>query len=132
MHEPSTGGSRNLVLIVDDEREVRLLLQDLLARDGIRSIGAFSGEAALEVFHARSSEIGFVILDLTMPGMGGLETLKGLRGIDPAVPVVLCSGALENDLAGGVEELGIEGFLAKPFELRRLRETSRRLLARLA
>src|SRR5207244_2196000 len=75
------------VLVVDDERKMRRLLQILLERMGIDSVAAESGEEALRCFQAE--KIDLILTDLKMPGMTGLELLAKLRELDADVPVIL-------------------------------------------
>src|SRR5437763_95834 len=75
------------VLVVDDERKMRRVLQILLERMGIDSVGAESGEEAFERFQAEKFDL--VLTDLKMPGMTGLELLARVREVDAEVPVML-------------------------------------------
>src|SRR5712691_841718 len=88
------------VLVVDDERKMRRLLQILLERMGIDSAAAESGEEALERFQAE--KIDLVLTDLKMPGLTGLELLARLRELDADVPVILLT-------AFGILQTAVEG-----------------------
>jgi two-component system cell cycle sensor histidine kinase/response regulator CckA len=108
-----------LVLVVDDEKNVRISTQLLLQEFGFEVIVARDGVEAIALFEAQSGRIGAVLLDLTMPRMDGLETLKELRRIAPGVPVVLTSGY--GATPPGLSEIGAEpgvapdAVLAKPY-----------------
>jgi len=105
------------VLVVDDEAPVRDLAREVLEEFGYRVIEAPNGETALDLHRERSDEIDLVLLDLSMPGISGPETLRQLRERAPELPVVLWSGySAEDDLPASV---GAEAraFLEKPFEL---------------
>jgi two-component system, cell cycle sensor histidine kinase and response regulator CckA len=80
------------VFFIDDEAELRTIAELMLASLGFRVIKAAHGLEAVEIFRARKDEISLVILDLTMPGMNGWETLEALRTLRPDVPVILASG----------------------------------------
>jgi CheY-like chemotaxis protein len=109
------------VLIVDDEPFIRKLVSTALGRSGYEVVEAADGPAGLSVVHADSG-IELVILDLTLPGMSGLEVLRGIRRIQPTLPVVLSSGALVDDLEG---RLGDHvRVLAKPYRPSELREVA--------
>lgn len=123
------------VLIVDDDTAIREVLYDVLSRRGFTVLTANSGVQALEMLKTQRPQ--FILLDLTMPGLGGLDTLKRIRLFDDAVPVILMRGAGDSDVPpadlkrlGAVEvlrkELGVELFL-KNLELviRRLQDASR-------
>lgn len=69
----------------------------------------------MEAFRAGRGEIVAVLLDMTMPHMGGEETFRALRRIDAAIPVIVMSGYTEEDIVGRFAGKGLAGFLHKPF-----------------
>ncbi|VAW37416.1 Response regulator receiver [hydrothermal vent metagenome] len=77
------------ILLVDDEESIHLLYSDELEEDGYKVYSAYSGEEALEKLREISADL--VILDINMPGMNGLETLRQIKELNPALPVILCS-----------------------------------------
>lgn len=83
---------QGLVLLVDDDENVRRTTRLLLEGFGFDVMLARDGSEAIEVFRSRCREIGAVVLDLTMPKMDGFEVLTHLRRAEPRVPVVLTSG----------------------------------------
>ncbi|MCK6479086.1 MAG: response regulator [Planctomycetes bacterium] len=114
---PPSGDGRPVatVLVVDDEEGVRGLLSRQLALIGCRPVEAAEGDAALGLL--RSGGIDAVLLDLDMPGTGGLEVL-GRMAADEAlvrVPVVVVSGIADPEVAAACIEAGAEDFLVKPF-----------------
>ena len=79
------------------------------------------GREALEIFRMRKDEISLVILDLTMPGMNGWETLEALRALRPDIPVVLASGYdMATAMEGKRAEL-LHAFLPKPYSMAELK-----------
>jgi CheY-like chemotaxis protein len=82
---------------------------------GYPVLTATCGQEALRVFGERHSDIGCVLLDLTMPEMDGLETMQGLRSVDPKVRIVLSSGYSEQSVRRRVTGKGPTRFLQKPF-----------------
>jgi two-component system cell cycle sensor histidine kinase/response regulator CckA len=102
-----------VVLLVDDEANVRFSTQLLLEDVGMEVIPARDGVEALEVFAQHAARIGVVLLDLTMPRMDGIATLKELRRVAPHVPVVLTSGYGARAEAPG--EVTPDATLAKPY-----------------
>jgi PAS domain S-box-containing protein len=114
---PATG----LVLVVDDEPAVRRIVQAQLERLGYQVIAAHNGAEAIELFRARKDEIGLVVLDVIMPGMDGWETLATLRGLRPAIPVILASGYEEAQVMDGEHAELPQAFLQKPYELKDLK-----------
>ncbi|HFQ80566.1 MAG TPA: response regulator [Desulfobacterales bacterium] len=77
------------ILLVDDEESIHLLYSDELEEDGYKVYSAYSGEEALEKLREINADL--VILDINMPGMNGLETLRQIKELNPALPVILCS-----------------------------------------
>jgi PAS domain S-box-containing protein len=104
-----------LVLVIDDEEIVRDMARNTLERYGYSVVLARNGQQGIEAFQSREGGFRLVLLDLTMPVMGGEETLRELRLLDPEVTVVLSSGFSE---AEAVQRFGGErfsGFLQKPY-----------------
>ncbi len=116
----------NKVLIVDDEKNIRLTLSDFLTNNGFFPIEAANGEAALEVFKKEKPII--VLLDLKMPGMDGIECLQALRKIDPAVPVIIITANGDIPTAVTAIQLGAYDFTLKPPDFNRLMITVKRAI----
>jgi CheY-like chemotaxis protein len=110
------GGSRSdlLVLIVDDDEDLRFLARKALARSGYRVIESENGRDGLDQIRSKSPDL--LILDLNMPGMDGFEVLRALGsgGAGPLPVLVLTSQGDENSARQSFE-LGATDFLAKPF-----------------
>ncbi|HWR51931.1 MAG TPA: PAS domain S-box protein [Bryobacteraceae bacterium] len=123
--EPSRSGARpasGTVLVVDDESLVRLSARMALERYGYRVLLAENGSRGVEIFKQFAGDIVAVVLDLTMPVMGGEETLRGLREIRPDVRVILSSGYNEVQAISRFQGQGLDGFLQKPYTATRLVE----------
>jgi len=104
---------RGRVLVVDDEPVIRITSKRVLERHGYDVIDAESGSQAIERF--RNNHDVVVVLDMSMPGMGGAECFRELRAIDPAARVLLVSGyAIQDDIRQCLQD-GACGFVAKPF-----------------
>jgi CheY-like chemotaxis protein len=113
---PATG----TILIVDDEATLRKMAGVILERAGFSVLFAKDGQEAVEVFRQHAPKIAAVLLDMTMPVMGGHEALQLIREIQPDVPIVLSSGYAE---AFARKEIGrdtLAGFLQKPYTSARL------------
>jgi DNA-binding NtrC family response regulator len=108
------------VLVVDDEQEFRDITVKRLEKRGLKAKGAESGEKALEVLE--HGHIDVVLLDVKMPGIDGIETLRRIRSLKPLVEVVLLTGHASVD--SGIEgmKLGAFDYLMKPIELEPLME----------
>ena len=102
------------VLIVDDETVTRNLVAKLLSREGYRTLTAKDGPEALQLYEMKKSEIDLTLLDATMPGMDGFETMLAIREIDPKAEFVLSSGFPEETFPQS--NLSI-AFLSKPYPL---------------
>ena len=102
------------ILVVDDEPQVRMVIKIVLERKGFTVLTAENGHEAITVFQEKNDEIVCVLLDLTMPHMGGEETFIELHKIRNDVPVVLVSGYNKEQLNESLEDLGFAGFLKKP------------------
>jgi DNA-binding NtrC family response regulator len=118
------------VLIVDDDRDICLLLSRLMRGEGLASHVAHDGESALKM--VRSQRPDALLLDLKMPGMDGMEVLHRVKELDTNLPVVLITG--HADIAGSVAAIkaGAFDYLAKPFEHPEVTRVVRRALAQRA
>ncbi len=105
------------ILIVEDEEGVRVVAERMLAGLGFRVLTAEDGREALKVVAAHGDGLAAVLLDLSMPRMGGPETFRRLRAVQPRLPVVLMSGYTEQEVAAQFLEggPGPVAFIQKPF-----------------
>jgi signal transduction histidine kinase len=110
------------VLVVDDEKGVRSTLRMLLTPMGFDVLDASDGHEAIDVFAANADAIVLVVLDLTMPVLGGREVFAELCRIRPGVRVILSSGYDEEEMARRFGAKGIAGFLQKPYTAAELAE----------
>ena len=104
------------VLVVDDEPAIVEVLQTFLSRNGHTVRTAFDGPAALRSVRADRPDV--VLLDLRMPGMGGLEVLRCIREIDHELKVIILSGILDEETRQQVLDLGAHACFPKPIDLR--------------
>jgi two-component system cell cycle sensor histidine kinase/response regulator CckA len=112
-----------MLLIIDDDATVRRALSQTVTSLGYHAAEAASGADGVEIYRAHTSEIRGVVLDMVMPGMGGRTTYLGLRGINPAVPVVLMSGYTLNEDVQAILDLGVRAFISKPYSIDELART---------
>jgi len=105
------------MLIVDDEETIREVASSMLADLGLQSMQAEDGIAAIEIFKTQHQEIKLVLLDMTMPRMGGEDTYSELCRINPDVKVILSSGYTEQDATNRFVGKGLAGFLQKPYTI---------------
>jgi signal transduction histidine kinase/CheY-like chemotaxis protein len=111
-----------LALVVDDDLLVCRSLARTLRLLGFRVIVAESGEQGVSEFEVHREEIELVVLDVVMPGIGGEETLRRMKEVDPDVRVLVSSGFTEEDVIKRMLEGGASGFLKKPYEMGRLKQ----------
>jgi two-component system cell cycle sensor histidine kinase/response regulator CckA len=111
---PSGDGTRQSILLVDDEAMALALVKRILVEAGYSVVCAQSGFECIELFRNSPDKFDLVLLDLTMPMMNGEETFHRLRHIRPDVPVVLCAGFIQQDQLDRLLEEGLAGLLRKP------------------
>lgn len=116
------------ILIVDDKREIRTLLNDYLSQEGFQVVEAADGREAL--FVARNERPALIILDLMMPEMGGYEFMR-VYSREADTPIIILTARLEEgDKVLGLE-LGADDYVTKPFSMRELTARVRAVLRRL-
>ena len=105
------------ILIVDDEKPLVGVLQQILSLDfpEVRIDAAFSGEEALS--RLAGSGYDLIIADLRMPGFDGLELIKGVRYMEPEVPIILMTAFGSESVKGQADQLGVNHYLDKPFDV---------------
>jgi PAS domain S-box-containing protein len=118
------------ILVVEDEEEVREVAERILQDFGFRTIPAVDGRDALDVMESRGSEMTAILMDLSMPRMGGQEALRQLRQSWPDLPVIMMSGYTEEAVASQFSDAGpgVTAFLQKPFFAEDLIGVLRRVL----
>lgn len=119
-------GRQQLILVVDDEACVRRLVQEVLEDNGYQVQTAANGAEALVAFSQRPRGVDAVIVDLLMPVLDGMTTIRALRQINPDVPILPASGLPPSPEA--LAELQLPGFLPKPFTATGLLQSLRALL----
>ncbi|MDZ4788131.1 MAG: response regulator [Blastochloris sp.] len=111
---------KGTILFVDDEENMRSMINGVLKHYGYQVLLANDGDQALELFKKSHEDIHLVFMDMTMPRVNGLEAFTLMRQIDPTIPIVMTSGYSEVTLAEKWPELGMNGFLRKPCDLQTL------------
>ena len=107
------------ILVVDDEADVRKLLDDSLRRSGYKVISASCGQEALEVLD--QNEVNLVITDVRMPEMSGLELLARIKQAHPQMPVIILTGYASVQNAVEAMRRGAADYVMKPFTVAALR-----------
>jgi PAS domain S-box-containing protein len=109
--------SRKTVLVIDDEDSVRRVAARVLQSLGFEVLEAHDGRESLDSFAARAADVNLVLVDLTMPRLGGEDTVREWRVLRPELPVILMSGFNENEMSERFAGIGVSAFLQKPFTL---------------
>jgi CheY-like chemotaxis protein len=113
-------GTKELIMLVDDEDFVTMLAARVLSDDGYRIVIANNGPMSLNIYKQLRDKIDLVILDFTMPMMDGSEVFNELRMINPRVAVMLSSGFTENEKLKYMLSRGLRGFIPKPYTHQKL------------
>ena len=119
-------------VVIDDNADIRLLLEGVLSMLGAETVQIPGGSEALAILPLMEPCPDVVILDVQMPVMDGWSTLEAIRALPATrdVPVVLCTvKSSASDLVRGWE-LGCDGYVSKPFDVRALLRTIREITSR--
>ncbi len=108
-------GSGELILIVDDEENIRNVAEATLAKFGYRTLTAVDGTDALAVYSQNNADIAAVLTDMAMPYMDGAALVRALKKIDPDIKVVAMSGLTSEGTTAELTSLKVNAFLSKPF-----------------
>lgn len=104
-----------MVLVVDDDDLVRAMCAEVLEHGGYRALTVPDGKEALQIYEALSGQLRCVLLDLIMPYMRGNVVFARMRAINPKVPILIMSGASNEQTVREFEAAGVAGFVNKPF-----------------
>ncbi|NLW24700.1 MAG: response regulator [Clostridia bacterium] len=115
------------VLIVDDAAFMRMMLKDILTKNGYEVIGeAENGKVAVEKYKELQPEL--VTMDITMPEMDGITAVKKIREINPGARIVMCSAMGQQAMVIDAIQAGAKDFVVKPFQPERVVEAVRKAL----
>jgi adenylate cyclase len=109
------------VLIIDDEEGIRRALKRILEEEGYRIYTAQTGEEGISIVRENLPNIDIIICDLIMPGIDGLKTIEEINKLDYGIAKIVLTGYGTIDMSIKAIELGVDGFLTKPFENRFLK-----------
>lgn len=116
------------IMLVDDAAFMRMMIRNTLRQNGYTDIVESSnGEEALKAYPVEHPDL--VVLDITMPVMDGLETLRRLREMDSQANVVMCSAMGQEAMVMEALKLGAKDFIVKPFKPERIMKTINGILA---
>ncbi|WP_018921594.1 response regulator [Salsuginibacillus kocurii] len=116
------------VLIVDDAAFMRMMIKDILEKNGFEVAGeAANGEEAVTLYKEANPDL--VTMDITMPDKDGLEALKEIKGIDPEAKVIMCSAMGQQSMVIEAIQMGAKDFIVKPFQSDRVLEAINKVMA---
>jgi CheY-like chemotaxis protein len=107
--------SAGKVLVVDDEPEVRQVLHEFLVSRGYDVNVASDGHEALDLLQSIKPDL--VLLDVAMPGLDGVETLKRIVALDPSLPVIMVTANADIGVTSKLLAIGAVDYVPKPFDL---------------
>ena len=102
-------------MVIDDEDEVRQVLQEFLESRGYQVQAAESGAVALDILESFGPDV--VLLDVSMPEMDGVEVLKRIVGVRPTLPVIMVTANADIGVTSQLLALGAADYIPKPFDL---------------
>lgn len=115
------------VLIVDDAAFMRMMLKDILTKNGYEVVGeAENGAKAVEKYKEVTPDL--VTMDITMPEMDGISALKNIRSIDSNAKVVMCSAMGQQAMVIEAIQAGARDFIVKPFQADRVIEAVKKAI----
>ena len=103
------------ILVIDDNPAVVDLLVTCLHEQGYEVLGALTSDDGLRLITLSRPDL--VLLDMTLPGMNGIEVLKRIRSIDPTIKVIIVTASTDPVLAHEALQLGARAYVDKPFDL---------------
>lgn len=115
------------ILIVDDAMFMRKVIRDLLVENNYTDlIEAGSGQEAVNLFNVERPDL--IIMDITMPGFDGIETIRVLKQIEDNITILMCSAMGQEAMVHEALKLGAKDFIVKPFKPERMLQAVKRLL----
>jgi signal transduction histidine kinase len=121
-------GHGETVMIVDDERPLVDLAEEIIADLGYEPVGFASSSAALEAFQAAPERFDLVLTDESMPQLIGTELAQAIRRLRPNIPIILMTGYAGTQLANRAADIGLSDVLRKPLHRRELADSLARVL----
>jgi CheY-like chemotaxis protein len=121
-------GGTETILIVEDEQDLRQVLESYLKTRGYTVISAEDGEQALELYRSHEKEIALVISDIGIPRLSGTELFRHIKEINPAAKVILTSGFVDPKVRTELLSSGLREIIIKPYTLADLLVKTRKVL----
>lgn len=117
----------NSVLIVDDAAFMRMMIKDILSKNGYEVVGeAENGIKAIEKYKELTPDL--VLMDITMPEMDGIQAVKNIKAVDSNAKVIMCSAMGQQAMVIESIQAGAKDFIVKPFQAERVLEAVRKVV----
>ncbi|WP_256761362.1 response regulator [Cohnella sp. WQ 127256] len=117
----------NRILIVDDAAFMRMMIRDILTKNGYEVVGeAQDGAQAIEKYKELNPDL--ITMDITMPEMDGITALKEIRKLDTNVKVIMCSAMGQQAMVIDAIQAGAKDFIVKPFQADRVIEAIKKTM----
>jgi len=115
------------VLIVDDAAFMRMMIKDILEKNGYDVVGeASNGLIAVEMYNKEKPDV--VTMDITMPDMDGIEAVKSIRATNPDAKIIMCSAMGQQSMVMDAIKAGARDFIVKPFQPDRVLEAIKKVV----
>ncbi|SUY47510.1 response regulator containing CheY-like receiver domain and AraC-type DNA-binding domain [Clostridium putrefaciens] len=115
------------VLIVDDAAFMRMMIKDILEKNGFEVVGeASNGIKAVEMYKKERPDV--VTMDITMPDMDGIEAVKNIRQFDSSAKIIMCSAMGQQTMVMDAMRAGARDFIVKPFQVDRVLEALKKAI----
>ena len=115
------------ILIVDDAAFMRMMIKDILTKNGYEiAAEAENGQKAVEKYAEVRPDL--VLMDITMPEMDGIQSLKKIKELDPAANVIMCSAMGQQAMVIEAIQSGAKDFIVKPFQAERVLEAVKKVV----
>lgn len=115
------------ILIVDDQKGIQLLLQEVFKKEGYKTLLASTGIEAIRLLE--TDHVGCVLLDMKIPGMNGIEILKRMKDMNIHLPIFMMTAFGDEELMNQAYELGVSKFFTKPFNIFDVRDEVKAVMA---
>ena len=116
------------ILIVDDAAFMRMMIKDILVKNGFEIVGeAADGAQAVQLFQDTQPDL--VTMDITMPEMDGITALKEIKKVNPQAKVIMCSAMGQQAMVIDAIQAGAKDFIVKPFQADRVLEAINKALS---
>lgn len=118
----------NKILIVDDAAFMRMMIKDILSKNGFQVVGeAENGAQAVEKYKEHTPDL--VTMDITMPEMDGITALKEIKKVNPNAKIIMCSAMGQQAMVIDAIQAGAKDFIVKPFQAERVLEAISKALS---